>query len=71
MLFVVHVLSVTKLGDVLLFLSLSVMRCISAELLDVYQTAGVCIGKWFPVKATTDNTAAFIAFTKIDSSYEI
>ena len=31
-LFVIHVLSLDKLGDLLMYLSLSVMRCISAEL---------------------------------------
>ena len=35
LLFVIHVLSLNKLGDLLMYLSLSVMRCISAELLYV------------------------------------
>ena len=41
LLFVSHVLSLHKLGDLLMYLSLSVMRCISAELSYVCQTAGV------------------------------
>ena len=36
LLFVSHVLSLDKLGDLLMYLSLSMMRCISAELLYVY-----------------------------------
>ena len=32
MLFGIHVLSLDKLGDLLMYLCLSVMRCISAEL---------------------------------------
>ena len=43
--FVIHVLSLDKLGDLLMYPSLSVMRCISTELLYVYQTVGVWIGK--------------------------
>ena len=45
LLFVIHVLSLDKLGDLLMFLSLSAIRCISAELSYVCQTAGVWIGK--------------------------
>ena len=41
LLFVIHVLSLDKLVDLLMYLSLSVMRCISAELLYKCQTAGV------------------------------
>ena len=41
LLFVIHVLSLDKLGHLLMYLSLSVMGCISAELLHVCQTAGV------------------------------
>ena len=37
-LFVIHVLLLDKLGDLLMYLSLSVMRCISAELSYVCQT---------------------------------
>ena len=32
LLFVIHVLSLDKLGDLLMYSSLSMMRCISAEL---------------------------------------
>ena len=46
--FVIHILSLDKLGDLLMYLSLSVIRCISAELLYVCQTIGVWIGKWLP-----------------------
>ena len=45
LLFVMHVLSLDKLEDLLIYLSLSVMRCISAELLYACQTVGVWIGK--------------------------
>ena len=48
LLFVIHVLSLDKLGDLLVYLSLSVMRCISDELLYVCQTVGVWLVKWFP-----------------------
>ena len=48
LLFVIHVLSLDKLGDLLMYLSLSVMRCISAELLYACQTVGVWIGKQLP-----------------------
>ena len=43
--FVIHVLSLDKLGDWLMYLNLSMMRCISAELSHVCQTVGVRIGK--------------------------
>ena len=48
LLFVIHVLSVDKLGDLLMHLSLSVMCYISAELFNECQTLGVWIGKWLP-----------------------
>ena len=48
LLFVIHVLSLDKLEDLLMYLSLNVMRCISAELLYVCQTVSVWIGKWLP-----------------------
>ena len=48
LLFIIHVLSMDKLGDLLMYLSLSMMCCISAELLCVCQTVGVWIGKWLP-----------------------
>ena len=43
--FVIHVLLLDKLADLLMYLSLSVMHCILAELLYAYQTVYVCIGK--------------------------
>ena len=46
--FIIHVLSLDKLRDLLMYLSLSVVRSISAELLYVCQTVGVFIRKWFP-----------------------
>ena len=48
LLFVIHVLSLDKLGDLLMYLSLSVIHYISAELLYVCQTVGVWIGKGLP-----------------------
>ena len=48
-LFVIHVLSLDKLGDLLMYLSLSMIRCISAELLYICQTVGAWIGKWLPI----------------------
>ena len=47
LLFIIHVLSLDKLGDLLMYLSLSVMRYILADLSYVCQTVGVWIGKWF------------------------
>ena len=47
---VIHVLSLQKLKDLLLYLILSVMHCISAELLCVCQPVGVCIGKCFLIR---------------------
>ena len=41
LLFVIHVLSIDKLGELLTYLSLSVIRCISAELLYVCQPVDV------------------------------
>ena len=46
--FVIHVLSLDKLGDLRMYISLSVIHCISGELSYVCQTVGVCIGKWIP-----------------------
>ena len=71
LLFIIHVLSLDKLGDLLMYLSLSVMCCISAELLYVCQTVGVWIGKWLPNEATTDNKTSHADFTKIGSSHKI
>ena len=48
LLFVLHLLLLHKLGDLLMYLSLSVMRCMPAELLYVCQTVSVWIGKWLP-----------------------
>ena len=45
LLFVIHVLPLDKLGDLLMYLSLSTMRCISAELSYTCQAVGVWIGK--------------------------
>ena len=41
LLFVIHLLSLVKLEDLLMYLRLSVMRCISAELLYACWTVGV------------------------------
>ena len=48
LLFVMRMLLLDKLGDLLMYLSLSVMRCISTELLSECQTVGAWIGKSFP-----------------------
>ena len=48
LLFVIHVLLLDKHGDLLMYLSLSVIPCISAELLYVCQTVSGWIGKWLP-----------------------
>ena len=48
LLFIIHVLFLDKLGDLLMYVSLSVIHCISVELLCVCQTVGVWIGKWLP-----------------------
>ena len=45
LLFVIPVLSLDKLGDLLMYLSLSMICCISAELSCICQTVGVWIGK--------------------------
>ena len=44
-LFVIYVLLLDKLRDLLLYLSPSMMRCASTELLNISQTVGVSIGK--------------------------
>ena len=41
LLFIIHVLSLDKLRDLLMYLSLRVIRCMSAELFYVCQTVGV------------------------------
>ena len=48
LLLVIHVILLDKLGDLLMYLSLRAIRCISAEPLYVCQTVGVWIGKWVP-----------------------
>ena len=48
LLFIIYVLSLDKLEDLLMYLSLSVTRCISAKLFHVSQTVGVLIGKQLP-----------------------
>ena len=48
LLFVTHVLLLDALEDLLMYLSLSAMCCISAELSYVCQTVGIWIGKWLP-----------------------
>ena len=48
LLFVIHVLLLDKLGDVLMYHSMSVIGCILAELSYVCQTVSVWIGKWVP-----------------------
>ena len=48
LLFVIHVLLLDKLGDLLMYLSLSAIRCISGEPLHVCQTVGVWIVKCRP-----------------------
>ena len=48
LLFVLHVLLLDKLGDLLMYLSLCVIRRILAELLYVCQTVSVWIGRWLP-----------------------
>ena len=57
MLFVTHILSLDKYGDLLLYLSLSVMHCMSVELSHVYETAHAWIGKQLSDKATVDDIA--------------
>ena len=68
---VIHVLSLEKLGDLLIYLIPRVMCCISAEPLYVCQMVGVWIGKWLPNLATTDDIASHTGFTQIGSSDEI
>ena len=47
-LFVIHVLLLDTHVDIQMYISLSIMCCISAERKYVCQTVGVCIGKWLP-----------------------
>ena len=46
--FVIHVLLLDKLRDLIMYLSMSMIRCISAALSCVCQTVCVWIGKWLP-----------------------
>ena len=71
LLFVMHVLSFDKLGNLLMYLSLSGIRCISAKLLYVCQTIGARIGKWLPKQATADNIVSYIGSTEIGNSCKI
>ena len=71
LLFITHVLLLAKLGDLLMYLSLSVIRSILAELLYVCQTVGVCIRKWLPNLVSIDNTALYVSFSKIGISFKI
>ena len=48
LLFAIHVLLFDKLGDLLMYFSLSVIHCISAEPLYVCQTVGVWVRKCLP-----------------------
>ena len=48
LLFIIHMLLLDKLGDLLMYLSLSLIHYISAEPLYVCQTVGVWIGEWLP-----------------------
>ena len=71
LLFVILVLFLDKLGNLLMYLSLILIRCISAELTYVCQTVGVWIGKWLPNEVTTDEATLHTGFTKIGSSHKI
>ena len=48
LLFVIYMLSLDKVGDLLMYLSVSMIRCISAELSYVCETVGIWIGMWLP-----------------------
>ena len=71
LIFIIHVLSLDKLEDLLIYLNLSVIHCILAELFHVCQTIGVLIGNWLPDWATTDDIASYVGLTEIGSSCEI
>ena len=64
-------LSGNKFRDLLLYLSFIVMRCIPGELLYVFPTKGVLIGKKLPDYATTGDIASYAGLAKIDSSHKI
>ena len=67
--FVIHMLSLDKLGDLLMYLSLSIICCISTQLFYACQTVRVLIGKWLSDWTTTDNIASYVGLTEIGSSY--
>ena len=71
LLFVIHESLFDKLRDLLIYLSLSAMRCISAEILDLSQTVGVLIGKWLPNLATMDNTASYVDLAEMGIFHKI
>ena len=48
LLFVMYILSLDHLVNLLLFLSLRMIYCISAEHLYARHIAGLCIGEWPP-----------------------
>ena len=48
LLFVIYALSLDKLVDLVMYLSLSMIGCISAELSYLCHTVGAWIGKWLP-----------------------
>ena len=64
-------LCIHKLGDPLLHLCLSSIRCISAEILYICQLVGIYIGKWLPNQVTTNNIASYVGLPEIGSSCEI
>ena len=71
LLFIIYMLSLDKLEDQLMYLSLSLMRCISAEVSHACQTVGVWIVEWLPNQATTNDTASHTGFTEIACSHKI
>ena len=71
LLFVIHMLSLDKLGDLPTYLNQSMRRCISAGLLYTCQPVVLWIGIWFPNLATTGDTASCVGLTEIVTSYGI
>ena len=69
--FITHILSLTKLGDMLLHLSLSVISCIAAELGYVGQTVGIWIGKWLLDEASSNDRDSHVGPAKIGWSCNI
>ena len=68
---VIHMLSLDKIRDLIMYLRLSVTCDISAERLYVCETVGVCSRKWLSNLATTDNIASHTGYAKIERSHEI